>query len=33
VIDGKGVIRHQHIGDIRDSDVSVLLAELREAGA
>ena len=33
VIDGQGVIRHQHIGDIRDSDVSVLLAELREAGA
>jgi len=33
VIDGEGVIRHQHIGDIRDSDVSVLLAELREAGA
>jgi cytochrome c biogenesis protein CcmG/thiol:disulfide interchange protein DsbE len=32
VIDGKGVIRYQHIGDIRDSDVSVLLAELREAG-
>ena len=33
VIDGRGVIRYQHIGDIRDSDVSVLLAELREAGA
>jgi cytochrome c biogenesis protein CcmG/thiol:disulfide interchange protein DsbE len=33
VIDGQGVIRYQHIGDIRDSDVSVLLAELREAGA
>ena len=33
VIDGEGVIRYQHIGDIRDSDVSVLLAELREAGA
>ena len=33
VIDGGGVIRYQHIGDIRDSDVSVLLAELREAGA
>jgi len=31
VIDGKGVIRYQHIGDIRDSDVAVLLAELREA--
>ena len=33
VVDGKGIIRYQHIGDIRDSDVSVLLAELREAGA
>jgi len=33
VIDGQGVIRYQHIGDIRDSDVSILLAELREAGA
>jgi cytochrome c biogenesis protein CcmG, thiol:disulfide interchange protein DsbE len=33
VIDGRGVIRYQHIGDIRDSDVSTLLAELREAGA
>ena len=33
VIDGKGVIRFQHIGDIRDEHVSVLLAELRKAGA
>ena len=33
VIDGQGVIRYQHIGDIRDSDVSVLLDKLREAGA
>lgn len=33
VIDGAGVIRYQHMGDIRDRDVSVLLAELREAGA
>ena len=32
VIDGKGVIRHQHIGDIRPEDVPVLLAKLREAG-
>jgi cytochrome c biogenesis protein CcmG/thiol:disulfide interchange protein DsbE len=31
VIDGRGVIRYQHIGDIRDRDVAVLLAELREA--
>ena len=33
VIDGKGVIRYQHIGDIRDSDVATLLEKLREAGA
>ena len=33
VIDGKGVIRYQHIGDIRDGDVAVLLDKLREAGA
>lgn len=32
VIDGKGIIRHQHIGDIRASDVPVLLEKLREAG-
>jgi cytochrome c biogenesis protein CcmG/thiol:disulfide interchange protein DsbE len=32
VIDGRGVIRYQHIGDIRDEHVPVLLAELREAG-
>ena len=31
VIDGKGIIRHQHIGDIRASDVSVLLAKLEGA--
>ncbi|MGX7895183.1 DsbE family thiol:disulfide interchange protein [Tsuneonella sp. HG222] len=31
VIDGKGIIRHQHIGDIRDSDVPVLLEKLQEA--
>ena len=33
VIDGKGVIRHQHIGDIRAEDVPGLLAKLKEAGA
>lgn len=33
VIDGQGVIRYQHIGDIRASDVPVLLDELRKAGA
>ena len=33
VIDGKGVIRYQHIGDIRDRDIDTLMAELRKAGA
>lgn len=32
VIDGKGVIRYQHIGDIRPEHVPILLRELREAG-
>ena len=32
VVDGEGVIRYQHIGDIRASDVPVLLEELRKAG-
>lgn len=31
VIDGKGVIRYQHIGDIRPEDVPMLLGKLREA--
>jgi cytochrome c biogenesis protein CcmG/thiol:disulfide interchange protein DsbE len=31
VIDGKGVIRHQHIGEIRSEDIRVLLDELRKA--
>ncbi len=31
VIDAKGVIRYQHIGDIREDDVSKLLAELEKA--
>ena len=31
VIDGQGRITHQHIGDIRDSDVPLLLGELRRA--
>ena len=31
VIDGRGVIRYQHIGDIRASDVPKLLAELEAA--
>ena len=32
VIDGKGVIRHQHIGDIRVEDIPELLEKLGEAG-
>lgn len=32
VIDGNGVITYQHIGPIADSDVPVLLEELRKAG-
>lgn len=32
VIDGNGIIAYQHIGDIRDRDVAVLLDKLREAG-
>ncbi len=31
VIDGKGVIRYQHIGDIRPEHVGMLLSKLREA--
>ncbi len=31
VIDGEGIIRYQQIGDIRASDVPVLLEKLREA--
>ena len=31
VIDGNGVIRHQHIGDVRARDVPILLAKLKEA--
>ena len=33
VIDGSGRITYQHIGDIRERDVPILLAKLREAGA
>lgn len=32
VIDGKGMIRHQHIGDVRAADVPELIGKLREAG-
>jgi cytochrome c biogenesis protein CcmG/thiol:disulfide interchange protein DsbE len=31
VVDGKGVIRYQHIGDIRAEEVPMILAKLREA--
>jgi cytochrome c biogenesis protein CcmG, thiol:disulfide interchange protein DsbE len=31
IIDGKGIIRHQHIGDIRQEDVPGILAALRAA--
>jgi len=31
VVDGKGVIRHQHIGDIRPENVETILAELEKA--
>lgn len=31
VIDAKGVIRYQHLGEIRAEDVPLILAELREA--
>lgn len=33
VIDGNGVIRYQYIGPIGPGEVSLLLAQLREAGA
>ena len=32
VVDGKGVIRYQHIGDIRPEDMPLILAKLEEAG-
>lgn len=31
VVDGKGIIRHQHIGDIRAEDMAEILAALRAA--
>jgi cytochrome c biogenesis protein CcmG/thiol:disulfide interchange protein DsbE len=33
VVDGKGVIRYQHIGDIRPEDVPMILRKLKEAGS
>ncbi|GGD89559.1 thiol:disulfide interchange protein [Tsuneonella deserti] len=32
VVDGKGIIRYQHIGDIRESQVPMILEKLAEAG-
>ena len=32
VVDGQGVIRYQHIGDIRPEDVPMILSKLAEAG-
>ena len=32
VIDGEGVIRYQHIGEVRSEHVPLLLAKLKEAG-
>jgi len=31
IIDGRGIIRYQHIGVIKDSDVSMILARLEQA--
>lgn len=31
VVDGRGVIRYQHIGDIRPEEVAMILGKLREA--
>ncbi|RKF21989.1 DsbE family thiol:disulfide interchange protein [Altericroceibacterium spongiae] len=31
IVDGKGTIRYQHIGDIREDDVPLLLQKLNEA--
>jgi cytochrome c biogenesis protein CcmG/thiol:disulfide interchange protein DsbE len=31
VVDGKGVIRYQHIGDIRAEDVAMIMGKLRDA--
>lgn len=33
VIDGKGVIRYQHIGEIRPEHVDLLIGKLKEAGS
>jgi cytochrome c biogenesis protein CcmG/thiol:disulfide interchange protein DsbE len=31
IIDAKGVIRYQHIGDIRPEEVPTIMAKLKEA--
>jgi cytochrome c biogenesis protein CcmG/thiol:disulfide interchange protein DsbE len=31
VIDGKGIIRHQHVGDIRADEIPDILAQLEKA--
>ncbi|WP_336963329.1 DsbE family thiol:disulfide interchange protein [Sphingobium aquiterrae] len=31
VVDGRGIIRHQHIGDIREDDIPGILQKLEEA--
>ena len=31
VVDGRGIIRYQHIGPIEPSDMPVILAELEKA--
>lgn len=31
VIDGQGIIRYQHIGDVRENDVAMLLGKLEDA--
>ncbi len=33
VVDGNGIIRYQHIGDIRANDVPMIMDKLREAGS
>jgi cytochrome c biogenesis protein CcmG/thiol:disulfide interchange protein DsbE len=33
VVDGKGTIRYQHIGDIRPEQVGMIMDKLREAGS
>lgn len=32
VVDGKGIIRHQHIGEIRPDQVATIIEKLKEAG-